>query len=64
MAFSGKIRHARLLKRLTIEETARALGISPRTYSAYERGEREPTFSKALEILRFLKSLGVHRGAL
>ena len=49
-----KFRLARTQKRLTIGEVAKAVGISPRSYSDYERGKRSPSYVVALAILRFL----------
>lgn len=46
------LRDARLARKVTLTECAEALGISPRTLRAYERGERSPSLPE-LEALAY-----------
>lgn len=48
--FSRRIRELRTQKQLSQQELAGRIGISKSSINMYERGEREPSFSK-LEII-------------
>lgn len=54
MNIPGKLKEARINKGYSIKHTAELVGISPQTYSKYERGITSPSLNTVGKLIRAL----------
>jgi len=54
--FSARLRHLRQMKSKTQTECAKAFSVTAVAYGAWERGEREPSIEKIVQICRFFNT--------
>ena len=55
MKFNERLRELRLFSACTQKEIAAQLGISVRTFQAYEHGDREPSLNTLIKIADFFE---------
>lgn len=54
--FASRLKHLRLLKAKTQEECAKAFSVTTVTYGNWERGDREPSIEKIVQICRYFNT--------
>lgn len=54
--FSARLKHLRLLKNKKQSDCAAEFHVTPVAYGAWERGEREPSIDKIVQICRYFNT--------